>query len=657
MSEIDELKAFADEADRRGDREAAFAAMKRIESMSGQSSAIGQRAGELGTGINQGIASIVGLPVDTVQNIINLAKAGYGTAVTAAGRPDLAPDIGDEEPLMGSKYIGNRLANAGMMPNPSPEDLVGRTLQTTGRYLGASAIPIASQARGMTDIAKGLGSAAMSGLGGSAARETFPDSPTAEIIGSLAAPMIAIGATSGIRAGLRGGEESRRAMAENIEAFNRAGAQATVGQAAAGGIAHPAESLLGRSPGSIRVVSRAAQRTQEELGKTAQKIATQRSTSIEPSQAGKSIQSGIENFVSKFKSGWSRYNDNVSKHFSPEENIPVAKTKIAAEELSKIIKGAENISGELTTSKVSAISSNLLKDIGDSGTLPYQAIRELRTVIGSKIAESGLTPDVSKGQWKSLYSALSEDLKTAAADKGGAALTALNRSNKYYSSGIERIDNLLSRYNKTNTPEQAYSYAIQGSAQGATKLHALRKSLSKDQFADVVATTVNNLGKATPGKQNELGDVFSSERFLTNYMAMHPRARDALFGTGAYRSSLDNIAKVSSLIRESGSIYANPSGTGLASGTIGASGVAVGAALSGNIAVPAGILGWMGANNMAARVLVNNPRFVRWLSGTTKIKTENFPAYAARLNTIMQSEKDKEVKAAMNELVGQLGNQ
>ena len=610
-----------------------------------------QRLGELGTGINQGIASLLGLPIDTGQNLINLAKAGYGTVATAVGRPDLAPDINTQkEPFLGSRYIGRRMSDIGLMPNQRPEDLTGRTLQTVGQYFGGSAIPVVGTAKGLRDVAVGGASALASGLGASVARENFPDNPAAEVIGAFAAPAVGYGVAAGARGIVRGGEKSRAGMAENIQAFERAGAQPTAGQAATSGMAHPAESLLGRSPGSIRVISREAQKTQENLGATAQSIAALKSTNIEPSQAGKSIQSGAENFVKRFKEGWKKYDDNLSRHFSDGEEISAANTKNAALELNKVIKGAENLSSELTTAKASGISSNLLKDIGEKGTLPYQAIREIRSVVGAKIADAGLTPDVSKGQWKSLYSALSEDLKSAAIEKGGKAITDLNRSNKYYSSGIDRIDNLLSRYGKTNTPEQAYTYAIQGSPQGATKLHALRKALSKVQWNDVVATTTNNLGKSLPGKQNELGDVFSSERYLTNYMTLHPRAKDALFGTGSYRSDLDNLARVASRIRESGSIYANPSGTGLASGTIGASGVAIGAALSGNLAVPAGILGWMATNNLAARALATNPIFVKWLSGTTRIKPEAMPAHIARLNMIIQNEKDNESKKAMNEL-------
>src|SRR5689334_8241645 len=44
-------------------------------------------------GVNRGIAGLVGLPVDTAENLVNLGIAGIGSAATAFGRPDLAPDL------------------------------------------------------------------------------------------------------------------------------------------------------------------------------------------------------------------------------------------------------------------------------------------------------------------------------------------------------------------------------------------------------------------------------------------------------------------------------------------------------------------------------------------------------------------------------------
>jgi protein-tyrosine-phosphatase len=69
------------------------------------------------------LATAAGLPVDTIQNAINLGLAGFGTAATALGRSDLAPELlkgsfgGSESIRQGLRATGE----PGLSPdNPSP---------------------------------------------------------------------------------------------------------------------------------------------------------------------------------------------------------------------------------------------------------------------------------------------------------------------------------------------------------------------------------------------------------------------------------------------------------------------------------------------------------------------------------------------------------
>jgi hypothetical protein len=72
------------------------------------------------------IATLGGLPADTIQNIINLAKAGYGSAATALGRSDLAPDLTTNIPG-GSERLKSAMRSTGIAglnpdnPNPGSE--------------------------------------------------------------------------------------------------------------------------------------------------------------------------------------------------------------------------------------------------------------------------------------------------------------------------------------------------------------------------------------------------------------------------------------------------------------------------------------------------------------------------------------------------------
>ncbi len=43
--------------------------------------------------VNKGMANTIDMLLNAPQNVANLARAGFGTAAIAAGRPDLAPEI------------------------------------------------------------------------------------------------------------------------------------------------------------------------------------------------------------------------------------------------------------------------------------------------------------------------------------------------------------------------------------------------------------------------------------------------------------------------------------------------------------------------------------------------------------------------------------
>ena len=95
-------------------------------------------------GVNRGIASILGIPIDTAENIINLGRAGIGTAAIAAGRPDLAPELRTGTPG-GSQWIAQQMERGGFnASNPNPQDTASQMLYRAGTIAPAAAIPGAS---------------------------------------------------------------------------------------------------------------------------------------------------------------------------------------------------------------------------------------------------------------------------------------------------------------------------------------------------------------------------------------------------------------------------------------------------------------------------------------------------------------------------------
>lgn len=119
---------------------------------------------------NAGLAklatSIVGLPVDTIENVVNLGLAGVGTAATAAGRPDLAPNLlqgsfgGSESLQRGLRATGL----PGLSPdNPTPESGLGTAqydFVARGGVLPGGAVPAAGSM-----IAEKIGGPEWAGVG------------------------------------------------------------------------------------------------------------------------------------------------------------------------------------------------------------------------------------------------------------------------------------------------------------------------------------------------------------------------------------------------------------------------------------------------------------------------------------------------------------
>lgn len=98
-------------------------------------------------GIARFLTGVAGAPVDTVENVLNLGRAGVGTAATAMGRPDLAPDL-QSGAVGGSQWLQDRLRatrEPGLSPdNPDPQSRLG-TLQydltARGGFVPGGAIP------------------------------------------------------------------------------------------------------------------------------------------------------------------------------------------------------------------------------------------------------------------------------------------------------------------------------------------------------------------------------------------------------------------------------------------------------------------------------------------------------------------------------------
>jgi len=161
-----------------------------------------QRAGALAGGVNQGVLSLLGLPMDTLANAANLSLAGMGYAQSKlTGKPPSAIFTpGNLADVPGSSAWNINQANK--IPGapasiPRPDDRASRYLAASG-----AAIPAALTARPTNAAAalRTIGATQAPAMAAQTAAEVAPDNPTAQIGAAMLTQMTPSLLRTGVRA-------------------------------------------------------------------------------------------------------------------------------------------------------------------------------------------------------------------------------------------------------------------------------------------------------------------------------------------------------------------------------------------------------------------------------------------------------------------------
>jgi hypothetical protein len=198
----------------------------------------------------------------------------------------------------------------------------------------------------------------------------------------------------------------------------------------------------------------------------------------------------------------------------------------------------------------------------------------------------------------------------------------------------------------TQADELAYRWALAGARHGGSRLAALRRNFTADEWDTVAATVFDDLGKAVPHARGaaELGGAahdFSLNTFLTNWEKLSPEARLVLFGGKRYAGvspAINDLVKAMSAAKDTQRM-ANTSGTARQLLTAGQYTAAAGAAFLGQFHIAAGILAgpWMTGR------LMTSPRFVKMLAGFARSADKGPQAiqrFATNLGLVASQEPD-----------------
>lgn len=591
--------------------------------------------GVVNTGLDAALGKDKGFRFRTVNSAVDNILTGAGVAEPRNATERVVQDITGAMAGAGSTVAAGRvLQSAGAPISQKAGEMLaaGPGLQTTGGALsaGASGVTRENDGGAVAQTVAGLAGAAAPGL-------------------------LSAGVAEGTRRVLRGGEAGRQRVSDNIRLFNdAAGTTPSVGQAAEGRVPRALESVLAKTPGGAGVMSRSAQQKSDAIAASVTKLADELAPGGSAIKAGEAITSGVQGFKDGFKAVQGRLYQTLDKHIKPDTPLDVANTRAALAKLNEGIPGAPNISEFFKNSKIKGIDAALVADLEQSlavkaaprntlwnspgpniadGRLPYEAVKKLRTLVGNEIADNSLLADVPRSKWTALYGALSDDLGVAAKKAGPQAEESFQWANQFTRTQLERLEQLSGIVGK-DAPEKVFSAAMSGTAEGNTVLKRVVDAIPKENRKELASAVLRRMGRATNGNQNELGDAFSTETFLTNLNKLSPDSRATLFGRLGVpntENKLLEFAKVASNVREGSKVFANPSGTQAAVSAQTAGLAALTGVLTGNLPVAAAAVGTPIAANYLAKKMTN-PDAVRWLGRRTEVPVGAITA--AELNAL-----------------------
>lgn len=583
----------------------------------------------LGTGGNRGLLRLAGLPVDTVANVLDLGRAALGAPITAiTGRTPKMLEVPDRKTIVGSgDYLIDKARQAGAtraLIDPVNPEYEGGYTQAAGGALAGVVAP-SSWAQAANQALLSLGGV----LGGKAAYDATGNPALAITAGMLpaAGQQALIGAA---QYGVRGGEKGRQEMAQRVQDLKNAGVdEPTLGLASGNKLIGGVENLLQSTPGAIGIMGKSRDKAVEGLQRKADRIAALASPDrMGAVEAGQALEKGIRGFRDQMKDRQGELYDRMDASIAPQTPVDVTGTRSMLSNLNASIPGAPNLSKQFRNSRIQSIEDAIQADTapgrsgllgtGSMNQLPFEALKKTRTLVGGEIADNTIASDVPRSKWNPLYGALTEDMRAAASASGPAATKSFNQATDYTRSALDRLDR-IAPFAQASAPEQNFRAFAQSAKENTSTLQAVKKSLGEDARGTLAGTIIERLGKARNGVQNDTGTAWSPETFLTNWNAMSPGSRAELFSgfknAAEVRTTIENVARATSMMRESSRMWANPSGTSanVAARSLLASVPAAGAAAAGgliNPLVPAGIGAGLLSTRMAAGALTS-PSVVR----------------------------------------------
>lgn len=284
------------------------------------------------------------------------------------------------------------------------------------------------------------------------------------------------------------------------------------------------------------------------------------------------------------------------------------------------------------------------------GGVPFFALRKERTSIGKDLDRPDISGLTDTSNFARLYDALRKDVISAADQSGDIASRAIKLHDRYVRFNREVNLPALQRIVDQDLDVAAANMALSGTKDGIGRLQLLRRNFKPDEWDTVSASVWQQLGNAKAGVREgaEIGAEsyqFSPTTFLTNWNNLSDSAKTVLFSGERYRNiipAMNDMVKVASGARETGKMVntSNTAGAQMVTSALLGGGGMVGGGVAGLDATSA-LLGGAAAlsglvltSNTAARLL-ESPRFIRWVSDTSRVVVNNPNSLSAQIGKLL----------------------
>lgn len=371
-----------------------------------------------------------------------------------------------------------------------------------------------------------------------------------------------------------------------------------------------------------------ADRVVEQTGKAAERLASRLGSVREKTAAGTALKEAAETATQEISERFSAEYDNI--FFDIGSFSKVGELSSLADALTPYLDDLANLPPEVApkgamkelVEKYAAIAG-----MAADGALDFGQLRKFRTEI---LEIQRKTTMNTAGNYDSLVrkisTALTEDMSRVASEISPDASNALKALDGEYAVWKQGAAKTMQKIRDTDADIKAFEYILMSarskSPEGVKALERLKSAFTDEEWGDVAASVLYDLGKETAGGGVDDVAGFSVGRFMTRVREIKeagPEAWDALFGNTRFSElgdALDDLVEVAGKMKEIDQVRNRSQTAGAlfqlaAMSALGATGynfvqsgdpTALGYAAAGILAPK------------AAAKLLTSPKFVAWLA-------------------------------------------